>query len=310
MDESSERPTAGGVARRRLENAPVPDSIEWVQFSDGDTGKTYYWNRRSNLTAWQPPVGIEVVWVGTRDEKRGSSTAGTRSSVSVRMTFLHFLLGEGWHRQPRAVFKYWAPYRLCCVETFFTVNNGHWFCHPRGTLLVLEAITMVQLTLALWVHVHFRAVWTTINSLSVSFCDDGFSDDLTEYGPSFLAVTFPVSSREEHRYAEFSGRSLPDTFPYSVLLFTTVDTRSASLRSLFGNRDRFAPSFADEKVAARRLQRWYGCFAGYDAPRAMLAFHAVFYSLSAGPSFSASWSLTGSFAPTRGDPTGAVLGPV
>ena len=78
------------------------------------------------------------------------------------------LLGEEWYRQPRAVYKYWAPCRLCCVEIFFTVNNGRWFCHPRGTLLVLEVITLVQLTQALWVYVHFRAAWTTFYSLSVS----------------------------------------------------------------------------------------------------------------------------------------------
>ena len=49
-------------------------------------------------------------------------------------------------------------------------------------------------------------------------------------------------------------------------------------------------------------------FAGYDAPRAVLAFHAVFCCLSAGPRSSASWSIwTGSFA---GDPTGAVHGQV
>ena len=79
---------------------------------------------------------------GMRMEGSGTGT-GTRASL--RLTSLLFLLGEGRHRQPRAVYKYWAPCRLCCVEIFFTVNNGHWFCHPRGTLLVLEAITLVQL---------------------------------------------------------------------------------------------------------------------------------------------------------------------
>ena len=77
---------------------------------------------------------------GMRRERSGT---GTGIRVSVRITSLLFLLGEGRHRQPLAVYKYWAPCRLCCVEVFFTVNNGHWFCHPRGTLLVLEAITSV-----------------------------------------------------------------------------------------------------------------------------------------------------------------------
>ena len=45
--------------------------------------------------------------------RRGSSTTGTGIRVSVRMTSLLFLLGEGRHRQPRAVYKYWAPSLLC-----------------------------------------------------------------------------------------------------------------------------------------------------------------------------------------------------
>ena len=89
--------------------------------------------------------------------------------MSVRMTSLLFLLGEGRHSQLRAVYKYWAPCRLCCTEVCFTVNNGHLFCHSSGTLLVLEVIHQVQLTPALWVYAHFRAAWATINSLSVSF---------------------------------------------------------------------------------------------------------------------------------------------
>ena len=56
------------------------------------------------------------------------------------------------------------------------------------------------------------------------FGGDGFSDVLTAYGPSFLAATFLVSSPEEYSYAEFSGRSLLETFPYSVLFGSTVDT--------------------------------------------------------------------------------------
>ena len=53
----------------QLEVAPMPDSIEWVQLSVGDTGKAYYWNRRTRVTRWKPPSGIIVVWVGTMDEE-------------------------------------------------------------------------------------------------------------------------------------------------------------------------------------------------------------------------------------------------
>ena len=82
---------------------------------------------------------------GSAKGMREGSGTGTGICVSVRITSLLFLLGEERYRQPRAVYKYWAPCRLCRVEIFFTVDNGHWFCHPRGTLLVLEAITLVQL---------------------------------------------------------------------------------------------------------------------------------------------------------------------
>ena len=44
---------------------PVPDSVEWVELCD-DYGKTHYWNRRSNETAWNSPKGIKVVWVARR----------------------------------------------------------------------------------------------------------------------------------------------------------------------------------------------------------------------------------------------------
>ena len=51
----------------QLEDAPLPDSNEWVQFSNG--GKPCYWNRHTNATVWQPPPGVKVVWVGERTEE-------------------------------------------------------------------------------------------------------------------------------------------------------------------------------------------------------------------------------------------------
>ena len=53
----------------QLEVAPVPDTIEWVQLSDGNTGKTYFWNRRTHVSSWLAPEGMKVVWIGTRDEE-------------------------------------------------------------------------------------------------------------------------------------------------------------------------------------------------------------------------------------------------
>ena len=47
----------------------LPDSSEWVQFRASATRKPYYWNRRTNATAWKPPPGTRVVWVGEKDEE-------------------------------------------------------------------------------------------------------------------------------------------------------------------------------------------------------------------------------------------------
>ena len=44
----------------------VPESVDWLQLCN-PTGKTNYWNCRSGKTAWNPPEGLEVVWVGVRD---------------------------------------------------------------------------------------------------------------------------------------------------------------------------------------------------------------------------------------------------
>ena len=68
--------TASALEARRKEEEeeeqqvvqPVPDSVEWVELCGVD-GKTHFWNRRSNETAWNPPEGIQVVWVGTKDSK-------------------------------------------------------------------------------------------------------------------------------------------------------------------------------------------------------------------------------------------------
>ena len=47
-----------------------------------------------------------------RMRREGSGT-GTGTRVSPRFSSLLFLLGEELHRQPRAVYKYWAP--CCCA---------------------------------------------------------------------------------------------------------------------------------------------------------------------------------------------------
>ena len=95
--------------------AQLEDSVEWVRLRDGNSGKTYYWNRRTFSTVWKPPPGVRVVWVGERNEEGGSGT-GTGTRVSPRLSSLLFLLGEERYRQPRAVYKYWAGGLLSCDD--------------------------------------------------------------------------------------------------------------------------------------------------------------------------------------------------
>ena len=142
-------------------------------------------------------------------------------------------------------------------------------------------------------------------------------------GPSFLAATFPFSSPEEYSFAEFSVRSLPEMFPYSLLFGTTVVTRCVSLRSLFGNRDRYAQckKLCPVLVSARShlfpMRKWprlsFPTALWLVLPGTMhlaLCCHFTVYFIRLSRS-SASWSIwTGSLGPARGDPTGAVLGQV
>ena len=49
--------------------AQLEDSVEWVRLRDDNSGKPYYWNRRTRASAWQPPPGVKVVWIGERNEE-------------------------------------------------------------------------------------------------------------------------------------------------------------------------------------------------------------------------------------------------
>ena len=41
--------------------AQLEDSVEWVRLRDDNSGKPYYWNRRTRASAWKPPPGVKVV---------------------------------------------------------------------------------------------------------------------------------------------------------------------------------------------------------------------------------------------------------
>ena len=59
------------------------DNVERVELYDNVKSKTYYWNRRSNETLWQPPVGIEVDWMGKQEEGGGVWYWHRRTRVST-----------------------------------------------------------------------------------------------------------------------------------------------------------------------------------------------------------------------------------
>ena len=65
------------------------DSVEWVELYDDVKSK----NRRSKETLWQPPAGIEVVWIGKQEEE--VSGTGTGVLVSARLSSLRCLLSDG-----------------------------------------------------------------------------------------------------------------------------------------------------------------------------------------------------------------------
>ena len=62
---------------------PLPESAEWVLFRATATDRPFYWNRCTNATAWKPPPGINVVWVGEKPEGGGVWYwhKGTRAST-------------------------------------------------------------------------------------------------------------------------------------------------------------------------------------------------------------------------------------
>ena len=59
------------------------DNVEWVELYDNVKSKTYYWNRRTNSTAWVAPAGIEVVWIGKQEEGGGVWHWHRRTRVST-----------------------------------------------------------------------------------------------------------------------------------------------------------------------------------------------------------------------------------
>ena len=107
----------------------LPEFAEWVQLRVVATSGPYFWDRHTRETMWKPLPASESSGSARRGLEMRSGT-GTKALVPVRMTSLLFLLSEELHRQPRAVYKYWAP----LLSTFFTrvaKFMAEFSCRPR-----------------------------------------------------------------------------------------------------------------------------------------------------------------------------------
>ena len=114
------------------------------------------------------------------------------------------------------------------------------------------------------------------------------------YGPLYLAVCSVLLPEGCVRGCFWETTS--GWFPYSSLVGSTVDTCL-----------QFSEALGFFLLFDAALVVDYGGmagFAGSNAPRAVLALHAVFYSFVGRPKIFALWFIwTGSFAPARGDTT-------
>ena len=70
VDTPVSRGRAHGSLPRQSSAISLPESIEWVELSDAN-GRPYFWNRRTLAYVRKAPRGVQVVWVGVRDEVGG-----------------------------------------------------------------------------------------------------------------------------------------------------------------------------------------------------------------------------------------------
>ena len=97
--------------------AQLEGSVDWVRLRERHAGKTFLWNRV--LTVQSGGLQLVSRSCGTaKGMRRERCTTGTGTRVPPRLSSLLFLLGEERYRQPRAVYKYWAPCRLCWEDTY------------------------------------------------------------------------------------------------------------------------------------------------------------------------------------------------
>ena len=63
--------------------AQLEDSVEWVRLRDVNSGKLYFWNRRTRASAWKPPPDVKVVWNAAKNEEGARYFWHTETRVST-----------------------------------------------------------------------------------------------------------------------------------------------------------------------------------------------------------------------------------
>ena len=138
----------------QLEVAPVPDSVEWVQLGDGDTGKVYCWNMRINSAVWK--VSRSSGSVPRMGE--GSVTTGRGAPVSVGSTSLLCHLGEASRGEGLAsphpfLGATLEPLDRChCVVGSIFLGPAVVLYMRQSTWLLVGPVSVFSPKLRCWVH--------------------------------------------------------------------------------------------------------------------------------------------------------------
>ena len=111
----------------------LPDSAEWVELCNA-TGRTYFWNRRSQATVWKSPPGVR--WsASARGRRRVMLLAKTHPCQSVTLSLL-CLLSEAHRGEGLGIS---SPLLGCHLWQTCSVSA----CCLRRTLWLLDLVASV-----------------------------------------------------------------------------------------------------------------------------------------------------------------------
>ena len=125
------RRAAAAAASRRLQARSSPARVQrgarlrlavsgdWQQAVDASSGKPYFWNTRTNETAWELPAEAQAAAQGVAEAPPASSAEETPSASAPQLSFpdLEALLSS---TQPVYLSKVVEPYRDAAFSDAFT----------------------------------------------------------------------------------------------------------------------------------------------------------------------------------------------